>query len=118
MSLSACAKCMDDPCICGYNYRNLSVATLLELSRILKNMADDKVKRIKKIKGTQAYLVINDDPSYPAKEIAKKINDKMADAVIKFGEEVTGVKLLPYQKEIVKKINEEISKSKGEQKND
>jgi hypothetical protein len=42
MSLSACEKCWDVPCECGYQYRNSSVEWLTRMRDLFQGLLDKK----------------------------------------------------------------------------
>lgn len=42
MALSDCSKCWDTPCICGHNYKHLSVHDLKDLIGALEKILKEK----------------------------------------------------------------------------
>jgi len=40
MSLRSCIQCWDDPCTCGWNYRNWSKEALIEMRDIFQKLID------------------------------------------------------------------------------
>lgn len=46
MSLSHCSKCWDTPCLCGHNYRHLSINEIKDLIKNLEKILEDKESRL------------------------------------------------------------------------